>query len=57
MKLICFKFIWNTHVFSQELTRAWGSNERGLNLAEDHNAPGQPPKLCHEVSHSKINLL
>ena len=35
----------------QNLTRAWGSNEDGLNLnmAEDRNAPGEPHKLCHEV--------
>jgi len=34
----------------EKLTRAWGSNEHGysLNMAEDQNAPGQPPKLCHE---------
>jgi len=34
----------------ENLTRAWGSNENGLNLnmAEDENAPGEPPKLCHE---------
>jgi len=34
----------------ENLTRAWGSNEHGLNLnmAEDKNAPGEPPKLCHE---------
>jgi hypothetical protein len=33
----------------ENLTRAWGSNEHGLNMAEDQQgALGELPKLCHE---------